>query len=227
MKKKNDRTPLWLEGKTVNEVLFCQEFLAELPMVGEIGGELETVENYFLKITEGKELPAQTVQGRITIEGGYAPKDYTAYISIVNADGTTAANTPVTYYVDQEEAKEAVTDEEGMLSIVVSDGPHCVSLWEKQKLVYINNYTGAGIVENEYRGFPVLELSDAEEAQDLAAEKMEGKTEETEEEESAETVQEQEGKDSSLMIAVVGVVIAVLILVLGDLLYIRKKKQSK
>ena len=33
MKKKNDRTPLWLEGKTVNEVLFCQEFLAEHPMV--------------------------------------------------------------------------------------------------------------------------------------------------------------------------------------------------
>ena len=31
MKKKNDRTPLWLEGKTVNEVLFCQEFLAEHP----------------------------------------------------------------------------------------------------------------------------------------------------------------------------------------------------
>jgi len=188
--------------------------LAELPMVGEIGGELETVENYFLKITEGKELPVQTVQGRITIEGGYAPKDYTAYISIVNADGTTAANTPVTYYVDQEEAKEGVTDEEGMLSIVVSDGPHCVSLLEKQKPVYINNYTGAGIVENEYRGFPVLELPDAEEAQDFAAEKMEGKTEETKVEESAETVQEREGKDSSLMVAVVGVVIAVLILVL-------------
>ena len=33
MKKKNDRTPLWLEGKTVNEVLFCQEFLTEHPMV--------------------------------------------------------------------------------------------------------------------------------------------------------------------------------------------------
>ena len=33
MKKKNDHAPLWLEGKTVNEVLFCQDFLAEHPMV--------------------------------------------------------------------------------------------------------------------------------------------------------------------------------------------------
>ena len=33
MKKKSDHAPLWLEGKTVNEVLFCQEFLAEHPMV--------------------------------------------------------------------------------------------------------------------------------------------------------------------------------------------------
>lgn len=198
--------------------------LAELPMVGEIGGELETVENYFLKITEGKELPMQTVQGRITIEGGYVPKDYKAYISIVNADGTTAANTPVTYYVDQEEAKEGVTDEEGMLSIVVSDGPHCVSLMEKQKPVYINNYTGAGIVENEYRGFPVLELPDAEEAQDLVAEQMEGETEGTGAEESTETVQAQEGKDSSLSVAVVGIVIAVFVLALA-VVVCRKKKQ--
>ena len=199
--------------------------LAELPMVGEIGGELETVENYFLKITEGKELPAQTVQGRITIEGGYAPKDYTAYISIVNADGTTAANTPVTYYVDQDEPKEGVTDEAGMLSIVVSDGPHCVSLWEKQKSVYINNYTGAGIVENEYRGFPVLELPDAEEAQDLTAEQMEEETEGTERtevEESAEIAPIQEGKDSSIV--VVGIVIAVFVLALA-VVVCRKKKQ--
>ena len=131
--------------------------------------------------------------------------------------------------MDQEEAKEGVTDEEGMLSIVVSDGPHCVSLLEKQKPVYINNYTGAGIVENEYRGFPVLELPDAEEAQDLTAEQMEEETEGTEGtevEESAETVQEREGKDSSLTVAVVGVVIAVLILVLAGFIY-RKKKQSK
>ena len=193
--------------------------LAELPMVGEIGGELETVENYFLKITEGKELPAQTVQGRITIAGGYAPKDYTAYISIVDADGTAAANMPVTYYVDQKDAKEAVTDEKGMLSIVVSDGAHCVSLWEKQKPVYINNYTGAGIVENEYRGFPVLEIPDTEEAQDLAEEKME---EETKAEESTETVPAQEGKDSS--VAVVGIVIAVIVVVLAVMVY-KKKKQ--
>ena len=81
-------------------------------------------------------------------------------------------------------------------------------------------------MENEYRGFPVLELPDAEEAQDLEAEKMEGETEGTGAEESTETVQEQEGKDSSLMVAVVGVVIAVLIPVLAGFIY-RKKKQSK
>jgi len=133
--------------------------LAELPLVGEIGGEMETVEAYLIARADGAALKAQGVKGRIIPQGGYMPRDYTAYILIEREDGGLAADTPVTYYVDGGSAMEGRTDSEGILAITVSDGPHGVKLATEQREVYTNNYTGAGTVETEYRGYPVLTLA--------------------------------------------------------------------
>jgi len=135
--------------------------LAECPLVGEIGGELETVEAYFTAQAGEAGLPALTTKGRIVPDAGYVPKAYAAHIRVETAAGQPAANQAVTYYLDNRAAAQATTDASGLLTITVPDGPHGVRLYEAGAQVYINNYSGAGTVETEYRGFPVLQLKDS------------------------------------------------------------------
>ena len=134
--------------------------LAELSLIGEIGGELETVEAYLIRQANGALLPHQTIRGRIIPAGGYTPADYTAMILIKDAQGNPAVNTAVTYAVDGGELQTGQTDSEGFLRITVSDGPHSVRLDGSQKEAYLNNYSGAGTVETQYRGFPALTQPD-------------------------------------------------------------------
>lgn len=145
------------------------DVLAGLALVGEIGGELETVEAYLIEQAAGSPLAARGDQGRIVAAGGYTPKEYTASILVEKEDGSLAADVPVAYYLDGGEAVEGQTDSEGLLRITVPDGPHGVKLAPGQREVYVNNYTGAGTVETEYRGFPVLTY-EAAAAQPAAAE---------------------------------------------------------
>ena len=132
--------------------------LASLPLIGEIGGELETVEAYVLAQTGGggATLAAGGPAGRIVPESGYVPKDYTVTVKVQDSDGNPAANMPVSYYLDGGAPVWTQTDANGVLAVTVPDGPHGLALSETQKQVYINNYTGAGTVENEFRPFPVL-----------------------------------------------------------------------
>jgi len=139
--------------------------LAELPLIGEIGGELETVEAYLIQQANGQVLPHQAVCSRIIPVGGYVPADYKAVVIIKDADGNPIADVPVSYSVDGGEQQYGQTDSKGRLQISVPDGPHSVKLAGSQEEVYINNYSGAGTVETEYRAFPSLTLTQADETE--------------------------------------------------------------
>ena len=136
------------------------DMLASLPLIGEIGGELETIENYVdTQISSGTvplEFPMS--QDRITIDGDLSPDTFTATI-IVTKEGVPAADTEVSYYLDgTSEPIFASTDSEGKLIIEIPKGPHALTLSKDQPQVYLNNYTGAGIINIEdERVYPSVE----------------------------------------------------------------------
>lgn len=161
-------TPLDRNDDTTPLVLVANNFimnggsgysmLASIEQLGEIGGELETVEAYAIAQANASNntLSGDNIKGRINIDGEYVKKDYTAKVLVLNDDETPAVDAEVSYYVDGVYTGTGVTDSDGYLSITVADGPHGVSLAADQQQIYINNYTGAGTQENEYRGLPSL-----------------------------------------------------------------------
>ena len=98
--------------------------LGDVELLGEAGGLAETLRNYIIKCTDnGEPLSYPITEGRITTVGEYSPKDYTANVYIKDASGNLIVNTDITYYIDGEES-QGITDENGILHPVVSDGPH-------------------------------------------------------------------------------------------------------
>ena len=138
--------------------------LGEVKLLGEGGGLAEALTTYIKKCTDGGEaLSYPVTEGRITTVGEYSPKDYTANVYIKDESDDPVADTDITYYVDGEE-NQGRTDENGVLHPVVSDGPHAISL-DGVTEVYVNNYSGGGIVELEgdypiY--YPTLYLTEGE-----------------------------------------------------------------
>lgn len=132
--------------------------LAPLPLAGEMGGELEVLEHYALAQTNGGSTPllVGAAAGRIRTAGAYTPKPYTAFVRVQNANGSAAANLPVSVYVDGGAPLSLQTDASGLLAIPLADGPHGVSLSAGQSQVYVNNYSGVGLLEDSIRTFPVL-----------------------------------------------------------------------
>lgn len=164
----NQRSVLSKDDSTTQLLLISNNFvmnggnnysmLAPLTLAGELGGELETLESYALAQTNNGQVPLTVgaAEGRIRTAGAYAPKPYTAFARVRNADGTPAANRPLSVYVDMDEPLSLQTDANGLLAIPVQDGPHGIRLSEKQQQVYVNNYSGAGLLEDSVRAFPVL-----------------------------------------------------------------------
>ncbi len=132
--------------------------LGELPKYGEAGGELETVQTYLETCLEEGTLQAYAgTEGRIQMRGeGYEPKDYTASILITDESGNPLGGQELSYRVDGKERVNGVTDENGILQITLSDGAHGVRLADAQQEIYIDNYSGFGIVIDEYREQPTL-----------------------------------------------------------------------
>lgn len=83
--------------------------------------------------------------GRIRTVGSYTPKDYTANVYIKDQAGNAVSDTEILYYIDGS-GNYGVTDKDGILHPVVSDGAHGISLDQKTE-IYVNNYSGNGIVE--------------------------------------------------------------------------------
>lgn len=138
--------------------------LKNLPTVAE-GGALDVMlENIILKLTEQgtKPLSLPTTEGRITIKSNYQPGDYTAYLEIKNENREPAANQVVSWFVDESpEGKTGQTDENGLLAVTVSDGPHTIRLEEGINDAYICNYTGSGILTTYTGTYPDVQVKSA------------------------------------------------------------------
>ena len=130
--------------------------LAQLPLLAQIGGELETVQQYLTEVHGGSLKDVYPVQGgRIQIANENAPETYEAAIQITDSQGNPAVNCEVTYYIDGDSGHEGTIDDSGILKMVLSKGPHGIKLAPDQAEIYVNNYTGNGI-EGGYTSLPVL-----------------------------------------------------------------------
>lgn len=153
-------------------------------MIAEGSGLVEAVINYINSLTkngaESVGMPVTT--GRI-ITTAHNPDNYTytAHITLTNAD-TVEAGSELAVYVDGEAyGKAAVVNDEEIeipgkddngneivketvktktIQIELSDGAHAVKLYPEQEEVYVNNYSGNGILYT-YNGltlkYPELE----------------------------------------------------------------------
>lgn len=125
--------------------------LASLPLIGEIGGELETIQDYInLHTSNGTSLlNPENLLGRIKINGSYTGADYTAYLKLTNsADDTPLANSQAWLYIDNSSEPVLVsTDEQGIAKLTLDNGFHSVSASADADAaqIYVNNYTNSGI----------------------------------------------------------------------------------
>ncbi len=146
-----------------NDYVIGSGILADIPISGEGGGLMEAVSDYIAYLTENgsKPLDLPVTSGRIRTVGEYVPTDYTANVRIKNADDSLPeSGTEIEFFVDSVRTK-ATVGSDGVLSFTVSDGPHGIKLYEDQAEVYVNNYSGAGVIESFDAwngGFPQLVL---------------------------------------------------------------------
>lgn len=154
--------------------------LSSLPLIGEIGGELETLQEYINLCTSGgtTALAPENVLGRIHINGEYTASEYKAFIRLTktdttqNSEGVTAvsdnslANRQVSLYVDNNGSPvTAITNAQGVATLTLQNGPHSISDSKEPNStqIYVNNYMGAGISETDpvsliYNG-PALDIN--------------------------------------------------------------------
>lgn len=132
--------------------------LGSLEKYGEAGGELEVIQAYLEKcLADGTIASYARAQERILLRGsGYEPRDYTASIRITDEAGNPLPKKELSYRVDGGERTNGTTDADGYLKIQVSDGSHGIRLADTQTEVYVDNYAGIGIVEDDFRAFPTL-----------------------------------------------------------------------
>ncbi len=117
------------------------DILKGLPSVGE-GGGLDTVlEDYMQSLGGTVNVPVSL--NRVTCEGGYTPRPYTAAV-LVMLNNAPVANTLVNYQVDGGAILSGTTDANGTIKLSsLSDGPHAVKIGDAGD-VLVNNYSGAG-----------------------------------------------------------------------------------
>ncbi len=180
-----DKTALEKDDDTTKLILASHDYIIGTEdMIAEGSGLTETVTAYIKSLTENgtKPLDLPVTLGRITTTA-HTPDNYTytAHITLTNANSLEAGS-EVPVYVDGEPYDKAavVTDEvinipgkdEGgneivketvnvrTLNIELPDGPHAIKLFPEQEEVYVNNYSGNGILYT-YNGltlkYPELE----------------------------------------------------------------------
>ncbi len=161
---RNDNTSVIILAS--NDYVFTNDLIKDIPKLGEAGDLAQAVIDYIGVLTENgtKALDIPVTQGRIKTVGAYAPKDYTAHIRAVTSDGAyVPEGTEVELYIDgvKNDGKLKV-GADGLLEFTVGDGPHAVKLSESGAEGYVNNYSGAGIVEalGEWNGgYPKVAIS--------------------------------------------------------------------
>ncbi|MEG2726014.1 MAG: bifunctional UDP-sugar hydrolase/5'-nucleotidase, partial [Eggerthellaceae bacterium] len=133
--------------------------LASLPLVAELGGELESVEAHLNALAGGTGAIPVAANGvnRIHFLGGYTPAPYTAKLAIVDEAGAPLAHKALSYAVDAGPRINGTSDARGILALTVADGPHAIRLGTTLTEAYVNNYLGVGVLEDATHGsYPKL-----------------------------------------------------------------------
>ncbi len=131
-----------------NDYVIGNALFADCPFVAEGRGLTETVMGYLDTLTEHGEKPLEfpITQGRIRTVNHDPSRTYTAHIALTGDTPPTS----LTVIVDGTAlVTGSVTD--GLLELTLPDGPHAIRLTRDQAEVYVNNYSGNGIVD-EYNG---------------------------------------------------------------------------
>jgi 2',3'-cyclic-nucleotide 2'-phosphodiesterase (5'-nucleotidase family) len=122
------------------------DMLKGLKSVGE-GGVLDQVfSDYITKLTasSGGTINYPMTQGRIKTVGAYAPKAYSAVITVKDSNATLTQGKEIVYSVDGGQGICTVLDANSKLVVNnLSDGPHAIRI-EGAKDILVNNYSGAG-----------------------------------------------------------------------------------
>ena len=143
--------------------------VAGVDPMADLGGELEILQNYLVELTgddndaESPSLPlyAGTLE-RLQLRGGYEPAGWVAVVRLVDASGAALPGCAATLEVDASERFDVQSDENGLVYLDVSDGPHAVCLVgaDESDVVgpehYVNNYLGYGLIEDELRSYPEI-----------------------------------------------------------------------
>ncbi|CAM2800990.1 bifunctional metallophosphatase/5'-nucleotidase [Helicobacter burdigaliensis] len=117
------------------------KMLEKLPKYGEIGGELEAIENYLQKILKKDAFYFyEKPQNRITLKSKYdKEQDYLIKIAIITKKGKRLANQEVSYVLEGNQSI-ARTNQKGILELRVSKGTHSLRIGQQE--IYINPYMG-------------------------------------------------------------------------------------
>ena len=143
--------------------------VAGIDPMADLGGELEILQNYLVELAgddndaESPSLPlyAGTLE-RLQLRGGYEPAGWVAVVRLVDGSGAALSGYAATLEMDASERFDVQSDENGLVYLDVSDGPHAVCLVAADggDVVgpehYVNNYLGYGLVEDELRSYPEI-----------------------------------------------------------------------
>lgn len=143
--------------------------VAGIDPMADLGGELEILQSYLVELAgddndaDSPSLPlyAGTLE-RLQLRGGYEPAGWVAVVRLVDGSGAALPGYAATLEVDASERFDVQSDENGLVYLDVSDGPHAVCLVAADggDVVgpehYVNNYLGYGLVEDELRSYPEI-----------------------------------------------------------------------
>ena len=143
--------------------------VAGIDPMADLGGELEILQSYLVELAgddNGAEFPSLPLYAgtleRLQLRGGYEPAGWVAVVRLVDESGVALPGCAATLEVDASERVDVQADENGLVYLDVSDGPHAVCLVaaDGSDVVgpehYVNNYLGYGLVEDELRSYPEI-----------------------------------------------------------------------
>ena len=150
----DDGTALKRDDDTTQLLLATTNYVASFAGIsrgeklGELAGEDMAVRDWLMALTENGTVPLNypVSDNRILYANDKSPETYTVSIPVLNKHDQPAAGLPVHVNVDGGAYEETVTDENGLVTVTVSKGPHAVGLQESGDYVYVNNYSGSGTV---------------------------------------------------------------------------------
>lgn len=150
------------------------DMLAGIDPLAEVGGELEAVQEYLEDLAtpvEGSDLPAIPLfagtEGRIAMRGGYEPADWGAVLRAVDASGDPVPHAALALEVDSTDRYDVESDENGLVYLTLSDGPHAIAVAPADAdaadatttEAYVDNYLGFGLVEDDLRAYPSITVT--------------------------------------------------------------------